>query len=239
MTLALAALGLAAGVLTTLAGQGGGLFLLLASSAVVGPHAALALTAPALLVGNAHRAFMLRRSVDRGVAKRMIAGALPGALVGGMLAGAIPTGALRALLLALTLVVILKALGKLVFDVPRGALAPAGFVVGAMTGTAGGAGVLVAPILLATGLTGSAFVGTTSTIAVAMHAGRVVAYGATGLFARDLVLPTFAVAVSIALGNALAARVAYGKRRLPARVTTSLEYVVLAVCAVLSVAGVG
>src|SRR5437763_7963450 len=102
MTLALAALGLAAGLLTTLAGQGGGLFLLLATSAVLGPHAALALTAPALLVGNAHRALLLRRSVDRRVAARMIVGALPGALVGGALAGVIPSGALRALLLALT-----------------------------------------------------------------------------------------------------------------------------------------
>ena len=58
MTLALAALGTIAGILTTLAGQGGGLFLLLAIAALVGPHEALAITAPALLLGNLHRAVL-------------------------------------------------------------------------------------------------------------------------------------------------------------------------------------
>jgi len=38
MTVALALLGLGAGVLTTLAGQGGGLFLLLVCAAMVGPR---------------------------------------------------------------------------------------------------------------------------------------------------------------------------------------------------------
>ena len=42
MTVLLGVLGLCAGVLTTLAGQGGGLFLLLLCSLLVGPHAALA-----------------------------------------------------------------------------------------------------------------------------------------------------------------------------------------------------
>jgi uncharacterized membrane protein YfcA len=240
MTLALIAgflgLGVAAGVLTTLAGQGGGLLLLLACSALVGPHAALAVTTPALLFGNAHRAVLLRRAIDRRVAVRVVAGALPGALAGGLLAGAMPPVALKVLLALLTAIVIAKALGKLSFGLPVGALAPAGFVVGAMTGTAGGAGVLVAPVLLAAGLSGTAFVGTTATIAVAMHVGRVLAYGATGLFARELALPTLVVAVAITLGNAVAAR-ARARTSLSARATTVLEHVVLAICAVLSVAG--
>ncbi len=234
MNLVLPLLGIGAGVLTTLAGQGGGLFLLIACSAVVGPHAALAMTAPALLLGNAHRAITFWRSIDRRIAARIILGALPGAIIGGLIAGIVPVWTLKVFLVGMTLLVLAKATGKLVFDVPKQALAPAGFVIGGMTGTAGGAGVLIAPLLLAAGLTGSAFVGTTSVIAVATHAGRVLAYGATGLFARDLLLPTLAVAASITAGNALAARL---KSRIPDRVTILLEYGVLLVCAVLSVAG--
>src|SRR5690242_15015921 len=95
-------MGLVAGVLTTIAGQGGGLLLLLACTAALGPHQALAVTAPALLFGNLHRAVMLRAHAHRPTALRMIAGALPGALVGGMLAGIVPAWSLRMLMVLLT-----------------------------------------------------------------------------------------------------------------------------------------
>src|SRR5690242_12815639 len=103
MTFVLLALGIMAGVLTTIAGQGGGLFLLLASSVIVGPHAALAITSPALLFGNLHRAILYRRFVDRRVAVPMTLGAVPGAVGGGLLAGAMPPWLLNVLLVLLTI----------------------------------------------------------------------------------------------------------------------------------------
>lgn len=235
MTTALVVLGLAAGMLTTLAGQGGGLFLLLACSLVVGPHAALAITAPALLVGNLHRAVLFRRAIDRSVAVRMVAGAVPGSFVGGMLAGVTPGWVLQVLLVGLTVLTVARALGWLTFDVPRWALGPAGLGVGTLTGTAGGAGVLFAPVLLSAGLRGSAYVGTLSTIAFATHAGRVVAYASTGLLRRDLVVATVLVAVAITAGNALGERL---RARLDPSLTTRLEYGVLVVCAAVAVLGI-
>ena len=234
MTLALAALGSIAGILTTLAGQGGGLLLLLAISVLIGPHEALAITAPALLAGNLHRALLFRKHIERSIALRMVAGAVPGAFLGGMLAGVMPAGVLQIMLVALTLLSIARALKWLRFDLPRRGLGPAGLVIGAMTGTAGGAGVLFAPVLLSTGLTGAAYVGTLSTIAFATHAGRVVAYASNGLFTRDLALPTLVVALAIAAGNALGERV---RRSLSERVTMRLEYGVLVVCVGVSLAG--
>jgi uncharacterized protein len=234
MNLALAVLGLIAGILTTLAGQGGGLFLLLAISVLVGPHEALAITAPALLLGNLHRAVLFRRFIQRSIAVRMIAGAVPGAFAGGLLAGAMPAWVLQVMLVALTLLSIARALKWLRFDVPRWGLGPAGFVVGGMTGTAGGAGVLFAPVLLSTGLTGAAYVGTLSTIAFATHAGRVVAYASNGLFTRELALPTLLVALAITVGNALGER---ARKILSERTATRLEYGVLVVCVGVSLAG--
>src|SRR5690349_10895588 len=76
-------LGLLAGALTTVAGLGGGMLLLLALATLGEPHEALAVTAPALLVGNLHRLWMGRRELDRETALPLVAGALPGALVGG------------------------------------------------------------------------------------------------------------------------------------------------------------
>ena len=227
MTVALLILGVFAGALTTLAGQGGGLFLLLACSALVGPHAALAITSPALLFGNAHRAVLYRKAIDLPIAIRMTIGAVPGAVVGGLVAGITPSWLLNVLLVALTILAIAKALGLLRFAVPPAALGPAGFVVGLMTGTAGGAGVLFAPILLSAGLTGRRFVGTSATIAFATHFGRVASYAGLGFFTRDLLLPTALVSVAIFGGNAVGERL---RKKLSDRTTTKLEYGTLVVC---------
>jgi uncharacterized membrane protein YfcA len=229
---------LAAGALTTVAGQGGGLLLLLACSAVTGPHEALAITAPALLLGNLHRSALLHAHIDRPIAARMVLGAIPGALAGGLLAGVTPAWVLRVLLVVMTAAAVAKALGLVRFTVSRRALVPAGVVVGAMTGTSGGAGVLFAPVLLSAGLSGTAFVATSSTVAFATHIGRVAGYAGLGLFERRLVGPTVAVAIAIFAGNALGGRL---HALLSARsgVVMAIEYVTLVVCVVLSVAGLG
>lgn len=232
----LVALGLAAGALTSLAGQGGGLFLLIACSAIHGPRAALAMTAPALLVGNLHRAWLYRRSVDRAVAWRMMLGGLPGALLGGLLAGAMPEGLFDVVLVGMATLAIAKALRWIRFAVPRGALAPAGFGIGAMTGTAGGAGVLLAPVLLSSGLSGATYVGTSSVVAVVTHVGRVAAYGSVGLFADGggrIIVAAAALALAIFAGNSLAERV---RPLLSPRTYIRIEYATLIVCVALSVA---
>lgn len=234
MTLALTFLGLCAGALTTLAGQGGGLFLLLVCSVLVGPRSALAITAPALLLGNLHRAVLFREAIDRNVALRMVMGAVPGAFMGGLLAGALPEWTLQVMLVGLTGLAIARALRWLSFDVPRWSLGPAGFVIGSMTGTAGGAGVLFAPVILSAGLTGRAFIGTIATVAFATHVGRVVAYASNGLFTRELFLPIVVVSAAIFAGNALGERL---RARLSGRTTTRLEYGVLVLCVAVSLAG--
>lgn len=234
MTVVFLLFGLMAGVLTTLAGQGGGLVLLLACSTIVGPHEALAITAPALLFGNLHRALLLRRFIDRAVASRVMLGAVPGALAGGFAAGWIPSWGLRIVLVLITGLAVAKALGWLRFTLPSGAFPVAGLGIGAMTGTSGGAGVLVAPLLLSAGLTGRTFVATTSAIAVSMHIGRVVGYAGLGFFSGGLVGTTLLVTVAIFAGNWLGGRIPVA-----AKVQGFLEYGTLVVCVALSVAGLG
>jgi uncharacterized protein len=234
MTLELLGYGLVAGLLTTVTGQGGGLFLLLVLSLRMGPHAALALSSPALLFGNAHRALTWRRDIDRSIAIRFVLGALPGAIVGGYFAGGMPASVLRVVLVASTVLAVAKALGWIRFAIPERMYAVFGFGVGVLTGTSGGAGVLLAPVLLATGLTGNRYIATQSVIAVAMHLGRIAAYSHGGLF-HDLALMQLAlVTVAIFAGNALAEQL---KRQMSARTITVTEYGTMAVCATLAAAG--
>ena len=109
----------------------------------------------------------------------------------------------------------------------------------------GGAGVLLAPLLLSTGLSGRAFVATTSAIAVSgMHVGRVIGYASLGFFSGGLVGITAAVTVAIFAGNWLGgstqAWLATKYNGAAAgRAQAFLEYGTLVVCVALSVAGFG
>lgn len=233
--LLLLGLGLPAGALTTVAGQGGGLFLLVACSAAFGPRTALALTAPAVLVGNLHRALLFRQHVARDVARPLVAGAVPGALVGGLASGVVSPLLIHAAMIAMTAFALARAAG-VVPPPPVRALLPAGAVVGALTGTAGGAGALLSPLLLATGLSGAAFVGTSSVVAVATHAVRLAAYGSLGMFRAEHLVPILALTAAVLVGNAAGERL---RRVLQDRTTRALELGVLVVCVLSSVAQLG
>jgi uncharacterized membrane protein YfcA len=236
-TLALiVALGVFAGVLTTVAGLGGGMLLLLTLALVWDPARALACTAPALLVGNLHRVWMFRDALDRQRLSAFALGAVPGAIVGGLLAASVEAIVVHVVLVATTIFAVLRAVLRWDWRVPTPSLAPAGAVVGALTGTSGGAGLLVAPVLLSTGLTGTAYIATVAGCAVAMHAGRIVGYAAGGLFTAELLALAAVATVAIVAGNLLGKRLRDSLKSLP---ETAIEHGVLVVCVTLALVGVG
>lgn len=226
-------LGLLAGLITTLAGMGGGLVLLLALAALSDPLHALALTAPALLLGNLHRLLLYRAEVDRSTARALVLGGLPGALVGGLLATALPPGVLAGAMLALALLALSQLLG-LRLPVPAAAAAPLGAACGLVTATSGGAGVIIGPFLLARGLAGRTYVATVAAAAVAMHLGRLLAYGSAGAVGREVLLGGLLLAGAISAGNLLGDRVA---RRLPEGREALLQHAVMAGCVGLALWG--
>lgn len=227
-------LGLLAGMLTTVAGLGGGVLLVLALSLLTSPAEALATTSPALLVGNLHRLVVGRRDVDRAVARPLALGALPGSALGGLLAVAIPTVVLEALLVATTAFALARAFGYLSFKPGARALMPAGFAIGMATATTGGGALLLAPLMLATGLTGARYVATAAGIAVAIHIGRLFGYGAGGLVSHATLVAAAILAAAILLGNAIGQRL---RRHIDARTGARLELGVLLVCVALALAG--
>lgn len=199
-------LGLFAGILTTIAGLGGGILLTVCLSLALGPKAALVVTGPALLLGNAHRVWLLRRHVDGAVAQRFAGAALLGSALGGFLLPRVPDRAVALAMSATTALAVLRALGWVSLRPSPRTLVPLGFGVGALSATAGGAGVLAGPILSASGLRGAAYVGTAAVGAVAMHLGRVVSYGTSGLFDGRSLRAAAALVVALLLGNVVGAR---------------------------------
>lgn len=233
---ALFALGTLAGALTTVAGLGGGLLLLVSLSLWMNPLAALAVTTPALLIGNLHRSWVFRARVQWPIVRAFALGAVPGAALGSLAAAAVPLVVVNGLMLIVTLLSLARALGKLQLAPPRGAFTPAGFLIGGLTGSAGGAGVLVAPLFLSAGLVGETYSGTIAAAAVAMHLGRIAGYGAGGLLTRELWLWAALLAAAVVLGNAVGRRARRWTERLPEGL---IEHVTLVICTLLAVAGVG
>lgn len=197
-------LGLLAGGLTTLAGIGGGLLVTLVLAVVWDPHLALAVAAPALLLGNGHRVLMYRREVDRTIAWRLGAPAFGGAVVGGFVAAWLPDTPLRVMLLLVAVAAVLRERNVLRFRIDRTSLTTGGAVMGFVTATTGGGGLVLAPLAMAAGLRGPAFVATNSTIGVTVHVARIGTYAAAGMLTVAALPHAAAMAVAIAGGNLLA-----------------------------------
>ena len=127
------ALGVFAGMLTTVAGVGGGTVLLLGLSLLWDPWQALAVSAPALLIGNAHRASLFFGEIRWRTAAMMLAGALPASIIGGLFVSAVPAGVLYGAMAAMVGLALLKRAGKLSFTPPPNAMLPIGVGIGTLT----------------------------------------------------------------------------------------------------------
>ncbi len=228
-------LGILAGALTTVAGLGGGMLLLLALATLGDPHRALAATAPALLIGNLHRVLAGRREVDWETARPLLLGAFPGALLGGVVVASIPDRVVALLMLAMTALALGRRFG-LKLALPAKAGLPVGLITGALTATSGGAAVLLAPFLRARELSGRAYVVTTAITAVAIHLARVMSYGVNGMSDRSTLALGGLLALSIAVGNVAGDRLA---RRLAESTQTRIQDGVMVLCTALALVGVG
>ncbi len=226
-------LGIAAGALTTIAGLGGGQLLVLTLVATGDARTALVLASPALLAGNLHRAWTFRHAVDRRVVVSFVSGALPGSLLAGGLTAALPVWVVHAVMLATTAASIARATGVWKPRFGAVAMAPAGLGIGILSaGT--GTGLLVAPLLLAHGLSGAAYLATSSWCAAAMHAGRISGYAFGDLLDGPTLARSAVLAAGIIAGNLVGER---ARRHIPARAGTFLEQGVLVLCVVLALAG--
>lgn len=234
--LGLGALGLVAGMLTTIAGMGGGMLLVAVLVALRGPHVALAVTTPALFASNGHRAWLFRRVLDWRVAGLFALGAVPSAALVGYFVPALPGWVLAAILVFATLLTLARSAGWIDLRPKRAVIASAGAGIGALAATAGGAGALTAPLFLSAGLTGTAYVGTVALAAVALHAGRLLGYGSGGLLHADLVPAMLVLLAGLLVGNLAGKRL---RTRIDATLEKRVEVGALVVCTALAIVGIG
>lgn len=199
-------LGLLAGLLTTVAGMGGGLFLLMTLGLLIGPLEALVVTTPALLLSNLHRLWLFRGDLDRPLVARIALGVVPGALVGALLLPAIPEIVVAILFTASSVVAVLRSLGKIELDWLARWIPGFAALIGALAATSGGAAMLLAPLVLSAGATGSRYVATIAAAAAIMHAARVLGYGGVGLMELGQLVGASAILSGLVVGNLVGRR---------------------------------
>ncbi len=202
----LVGLGLVSGAITTLAGLGGGLVVVVAA-AWFGPHAALALTAPALAISHLHRAWLLRAKLDRRVVVPFGLAIAPVAFAGSLVAVGLDAGVLRWLLVAALAIAVVDALGWIGpsedRDTPadRRWLIPGGAGVGLLMASGGGAGVLAAPVLRTVGVRGDAMVASLAVGALIGHVARTLAYGRAALLDGQSLAAALVLMLALVGGN--------------------------------------
>lgn len=227
-------LGLLAGVLTTVAGLGGGMLLVAVLALTLDPITALSATAMGLLVGNGHRVWMYRRELVWRVAIPMALGAIPGAFLAGLLVAWMPPWVVFGAMLVMSTLAVVRVFGRSQAVAPAWGDAPVGALTGAVTATSGGGGLIVSPWLLARGLVGSAYVGTVAVVAVSLHASRIAAYGWAGATDLDTVGLGVLLAICLPLGNLLGHQL---RRRLSLRVQSRVQVGVILTALALATGG--
>ena len=209
--LALLLAGIAAGGLTTVAGLGGGILLIAGLSLVWSPAMVIAMTAPALFVGNASRAALLLAEIDWRLVGRFALTGIPTALVASLLAAYAPT---RWVQLAIA-VLLIAFVGNELFGRRREAAvssspwlaAGAGAIAGTVSGLTGGAGFVATPLFDRLGLTPRQLVATSSACMGLVHLSKGLGFSLSAVLTPALLPAALTLAVGVVAGNALGARV--------------------------------
>ncbi|HEY9722022.1 MAG TPA: sulfite exporter TauE/SafE family protein [Oscillatoriaceae cyanobacterium] len=199
--------GMAAGLISTIAGLGGGILLVAGLSPFLPPALVIGTTAPALLIGNASRAWFLREGIDWGLVARFSLLAVPCALGASLLAPHLPAALLRRAIAALVLVFFVRMLKPKEKPAPArngGTVFFAGALAGSVSGLTGGAGFLALPILARFPLSPVQLVATETTCMALIHLTKSVCFGAVGSAPWPM---SAALALGVVLGNALGRRV--------------------------------
>ena len=206
--------GVVAGGLTTVAGLGGGILLIAGLSVFMAPATVIAMTAPALFVGNASRVALLRREVDWNLVARFGMTAAPAALIASYLAVKAPAGVLKVgIALFLLVFVAQEHLKRGPVTVTRiegpgrtALAATAGAISGTVSGLTGGAGFIAAPFFLRLGLGPRELVATSAACMALVHLLKGVGFSLNLSLTPALIPAAVVLTVGVVAGNSVGSR---------------------------------
>lgn len=195
-----------AGLMTTVAGVGGGVAMIALLAFFLPAQTVVVLVAPVLFVGNISRFVLFRKYIDGAALRSFLITAIPAALLGGwFLLPHLPSEILQ---VAVGGFMLLYVLQQVLWSNKTGGWrvsAPAFLGVGAAAGvlssTVGASAMLIAPFLEARRLDRRSFVGTMAGSTTGLNAAKMTGYMAAGLLTTTHLPEVAAAMVGILLGT--------------------------------------
>ena len=190
------AVAFATAVLHSVGGFAGGLLMAIALAPVLGVKETVPVTATAMMISHASRAWLFRKAVDWGAFQMLFIFGLPFIVLGVMFYVEMSDRAV-ALFLGCFLLVTMplrRYLAGKSIAVPRKAIAAVAVPYGFLSGTSFGVGMILAPFMLGAGIMGEALVATVAVSGVVLNITKTVAFGLSPLLTAEL------AALGVALG---------------------------------------
>lgn len=169
----------AASIFQTVSGFAGGILLALVLAPVIGVKALVPVMSVALLINHTSRAWVFRHAIDWPTYRAIMISGLPAIIIGAAIYNYLPAHAI-ALVLGLLLIgtaPLRRYLERRRFRAGRATLAVLGGSWGVLAGGTIGAGMMLVPFLLGTGVVGGQLVATLAAIAVTLNFTKTVVFG--------------------------------------------------------------
>lgn len=192
----IAAVALIASTITAIAGVGGAIVLSFVLTPILGVGALVQTISVAMIINNLTKINVFRKGIDWAQCVFVTTCAAPGCVAGSLIYSRLDERTIT-IILGVFLIALVVFKWLLPTDYgrwPKSVIAGAAFVYGTLTGTTIGGGILLLPILMATGLSGMALIGTDAAVGFAMHIVKTIVFGSNG------VLTTQYAAIGLLIG---------------------------------------
>ena len=179
--LLVAAVALAASTITAIAGVGGAIVLSFVLAPLLGVAALVQTISVAMIVNNITKVNVFAKGIDWGSCAFVAGCAAPGCVIGSLIYSQLDERAITIILgvFLVALVVMKRVMPSDIGIWPKPMIAGSAFVYGILAGTTIGGGIVLLPILMGTGLTGMALIGTDAAVGLAMHIVKTIVFGST------------------------------------------------------------
>ena len=222
-----AAVAFLSAVFHSVSGYAGGLILAIALAPVIGVKATVPVVAMSLLISHTSRVWAFRKGFKWPMYRDVMLTGLPGIVLGASIYSLLPLGGIAVVLgvFLLTAAPLRRLMQRLEVQVGRKSLMGAGVPFGILSGSAIGAGLILAPFFLAAGLAGEALIGTMAAIAFTVNVLKTVVFSGFSVLTADLAIMGVAVGACTVPGNLLGRWIV---RNTPIRVHIALVETIVA-----------
>jgi uncharacterized protein len=182
---------------------GGGLILSIVLAPVIGIKAVVPVIAVSLLVSHASRVWAFRKGFTWSVYRNLMTTAFPGIIVGAVVYSYLPTSAIALLMgiFLISMIPLRRLMHRRNVSVGKRTIMGIGVPFGVLSGSTVGAGLILAPFMLAVGLAGEALMGTMAAVALTVNVTKSVVFGGFAVLDPGLAMAGFLIGLCTVPGN--------------------------------------